>query len=46
MQEIVNLIAPGGLFDLASMIRMFILIAGMDGVAMVIYAVIKGASGR
>lgn len=47
MEELMNLIANAeGLYDLGSVIKMFVLMIGFDGVIGIIYAIIKGSSGK
>lgn len=47
MEEFLALIANAeGLYDLGSVIKLFTIMIGFDGVIGIIYAIIKGSSGK
>ncbi len=43
MDELVNIISPDGVLNMASLIRTFLLMVGMDGVILAIYFVLRGS---
>ena len=43
MDNLVNIISPDGLLNFASLIRLFLLMIGMDGMILAMFVVLKGA---
>lgn len=43
MDELVNIISPDGVLNMASLFRTFLLMVGMDGVILAIYFVLRGS---
>lgn len=48
MEEFITefLINANGLYDIGSFVKLFLLMIGIDGVIMTIYAIVRGFAGR